>query len=48
MEVDALGENEDFSITITRAKFEELMMDLFRQCIPQVERVLTDSGVSKQ
>ena len=24
IEIDALGENEDFNITITRAKFEEL------------------------
>lgn len=30
IEVDALGENEDFNLTITRAKFEELCLDLFK------------------
>jgi len=32
---------------LTRAKFEELNMDLFRSCIPPVEKVLTDSKLSK-
>merc|ERR1712070_890162 len=32
---------------ITRAKFEELCMDLFRKCMPPVENVLKDSGVGK-
>ncbi|KAM3128402.1 hypothetical protein pb186bvf_019469, partial [Paramecium bursaria] len=47
IEVDALGENEDFSQTITRAKFEELCMPMFKECIPPVEQVLKDSGISK-
>lgn len=47
IEVDALGENEDFNCTITRAKFEELCMNQFKECIPPVEKVLKDSGISK-
>lgn len=30
IEVDALAESEDFSLTITRAKFEELCMSMFK------------------
>lgn len=37
VEIDALGDNEDFNCTLTRAKFEELCLDLFKQCIPPVE-----------
>ena len=47
IEVDALGENEDFNCTITRAKFEELCMNQFKECIPPVEKVLRDSGIAK-
>ena len=37
----------DFNCTVTRAKFEELCIDLFKQCIPPVEKVLTDAKISK-
>jgi molecular chaperone DnaK (HSP70) len=37
IEVDSLKGGEDFSYTMTRAKFEELNMDYFRKCIPPVE-----------
>ena len=47
IEVDALGENVDFNTTITRAKFEELCMPMFKECIPLVEKVLKDSGIAK-
>jgi len=47
IEVDALKGGEDFSISMTRAKFEELNMDYFRKCIAPVESVLKDSGMSK-
>lgn len=36
IEVDALAESEDFSLTITRAKFEELCMSQFKETIPPV------------
>ena len=47
IEVDSLKGGEDFATTMTRAKFEELNMDYFRKCIPPVESVLKDSGISK-
>jgi len=47
IECETLHEGEDFSCKISRAKFEELCMDLFRQCMPPVEAVLKDSGVGK-
>merc|ERR1711967_36205 len=43
----ALAEGEDYSTTITRAKFEELCMDLFKKCLPPVENALKDSGIGK-
>jgi L1 cell adhesion molecule like protein len=45
--VETLAEGFDFNISITRAKFEELCMDLFKKCLPPVENVLKDSGLSK-
>merc|ERR1712070_1197779 len=47
IECEALAEGEDFNINISRAKFEELCMDLFRQCMPPVENVLKDAELSK-
>jgi heat shock protein 1/8 len=37
----------DFNLVITRAKFEELCLPYFKECIPPVEKVLKDSGMSK-
>jgi heat shock 70kDa protein 1/2/6/8 len=47
IEVDSLFDGTDFMTKITRAKFEELCMDLFRSTIEPVERVLRDSKMSK-
>lgn len=47
VEVDSLAESEDFSSTITRAKFEELCLHYFKECIPPVEKVLKDANMSK-
>ena len=47
IEVDALFDGTDFNTKITRAKFEELCMDLFRSTIDPVERVIRDSKMSK-
>jgi L1 cell adhesion molecule like protein len=47
IEVDSLKGGEDFNISMTRAKFEELNMDYFRKCIAPVEAVLRDSGMAK-
>jgi heat shock protein 1/8 len=47
IEVDSLAESMDYNTVITRAKFEELCLSMFKQCIPPVESVLKDSGISK-
>ncbi|CAJ2671074.1 unnamed protein product [Trifolium pratense] len=47
IEVDALFEGIDFSSSITRAKFEEINMDLFNECMETVESCLNDSKMDK-
>jgi L1 cell adhesion molecule like protein len=47
VEIDALFEGIDFNSTITRAKFEEINISLFRQTMKPVEKVLMDSKISK-
>jgi heat shock 70kDa protein 1/2/6/8 len=47
IECETLFEGEDFNTNISRAKFEELCMDHFKQCMPPVENVLKDSGLGK-
>ena len=47
VEIDSLYEGMDFYSSITRARFEELNMDLFRKCVGPVEKVLSDSKMDK-
>ncbi|KAK9674614.1 ATPase with role in protein import into the ER [Basidiobolus ranarum] len=47
VEIEAFHAGEDFSETLTRAKFEELNNDLFKKTIKPVEQVLKDAGLSK-
>jgi len=47
IEIDSLFEGIDYSSTITRARFEELCGDLFRQTFEPVEKVIKDSKISK-
>ncbi|XP_021298179.1 heat shock 70 kDa protein 5 [Herrania umbratica] len=47
IEIDSLYEGIDFYSTITRARFEELNMDLFRKCMEPVEKCLSDSKIDK-
>ncbi|XP_026676009.1 heat shock 70 kDa protein cognate 2-like isoform X1 [Diaphorina citri] len=47
LEIDALHEGIDFYSKITRARFEELCMDLFRQTLAPVERALNDAKLDK-
>merc|ERR1712193_521066 len=44
---ETLAEGEDFSTSITRARFEELCLPLFRKCMPPVEQVLKDANSGK-
>ena len=47
VEVDALFDGVDFSETLTRARFEELNMDLFKKTMVPVKKVLEDAGLKK-
>lgn len=47
IEIDSLFEGIDFYTSITRARFEELCQDLFRQTMEPVERVLRDAKIDK-
>jgi L1 cell adhesion molecule like protein len=47
VEIDSLHNGVDFNSSITRARFEDLCSDLFQNTVKPVERVLTDSGLSK-
>ncbi|KAI4346720.1 hypothetical protein L6164_007592 [Bauhinia variegata] len=47
IEVDSLYEDIDFSSTITRARFEDLNMDLFRKCLETMKTCLSDAKIDK-
>ncbi|CAF1153796.1 unnamed protein product [Adineta ricciae] len=47
IELDALYEGIDFHTTITRAHFEELCADLFRELLTPVEKALRDAEMDK-
>jgi len=47
IEIDSLYEGIDFNSSITRARFEDLCGDYFRNTLIPVEKVLRDAGVSK-
>jgi len=48
VEIDSLYEGIDFYSNITRAKFEELCIDLFKSCLGPVEKVLRDGKIDKR
>ena len=48
VEVESLFEGEDFSETLTRAKFEELNMDLFRGTLKPVQKVKSCISLPEQ
>ena len=47
IEIDDLDEGFDFKDTLSRAKFEELNIDLFKKTMAPVEKVMEDSGFKK-
>ncbi|XP_070581942.1 endoplasmic reticulum chaperone BiP-like [Ptychodera flava] len=47
VEIESFYDGEDFSEVLTRAKFEELNMDLFRSTMKPVQKVMEDAGMSK-
>jgi heat shock protein 5 len=47
IEIESLLDGEDFSETLTRAKFEELNNDLFKKTLAPLTRVLKDADLEK-
>merc|ERR1711906_94884 len=47
IEIEGFFDGADLSETVTRAKFEELCMDLFKKTLGPVEKVLDDSSLKK-
>lgn len=47
IEVDSLLDGVDFTLSITRAKFEELCQDLVKRSMASVERVLSDAKIAR-
>jgi heat shock protein 5 len=48
VEIESLLNGEDFSETLTRAKFEELNHDLFKKTLKPLTNVLKDAGLEKK
>ena len=47
LEIDSFYDGIDYNTSVTRAKFESLCSDLFRKTFEPVEKVLSDSKISK-
>merc|ERR1711991_743770 len=48
IEIDSLFDGIDYSCSLSRARFEELCMDYFRNSMGPVEKCLRDSGIDKK
>ncbi|XP_014511307.1 probable mediator of RNA polymerase II transcription subunit 37c, partial [Vigna radiata var. radiata] len=48
IEVDGLSNGIDFCSSITRARFEQINMELFNQCMETVDRCLADAKMEKR
>lgn len=48
LEIDALLDGTDFYTSITRARFEELNQDLFKNTLEPVEKALRDAKMDKR
>ncbi|XP_071948065.1 endoplasmic reticulum chaperone BiP-like [Antedon mediterranea] len=48
VEIESFYDGEDFSEVLTRARFEELNMDLFKSTMKPVNQVVDDSGLAKK
>jgi heat shock protein 5 len=47
IEIESFFDGEDFSETLSRAKFEELNLELFKSTLKPVQQVLDDAGMKK-
>ncbi len=48
IEVDSLMDGQDFAITMTRAKFEQLCDSVFRRTVAPLDQLLRDAKLSKE
>lgn len=48
IECDALADDEDYFMKISRVKFEELCEDMFKKCIKPIEDVLAEAKITKK
>jgi len=48
IEIDSLFDGIDYTCTLSRARFEELCMDYFRNSLTPCEKCLRDSGLDKK
>lgn len=48
IEIDSLHNGLDFTLVITRSRFEELCMDLFKKCVNPIQQVLKDTKIKKE
>jgi heat shock protein 5 len=47
LQIESIHQGIDFSMPFTRAKFEEMNMDLFKKTLAPVKQVLADAGMQK-
>merc|ERR1719158_1500708 len=47
LDIESLHDGIDFSETLTRARFEELNLDLFKKTLKPVAKVMSDAGLKK-
>ena len=47
IQIDSFFDGKDYSETLTRARFEELNIDLFRNTLKPIQKVLEDAGLKK-
>ena len=48
VDIDMFYKGEDLKVRISRAKFEEINLELFKKCMIPVEQVLKDSNMKKK
>jgi len=48
IEIDSLFDGIDYNCSLSRARFEELCMDYFRNSMTPVEKCMKDSGIDKK
>ena len=48
IDIDNIIGEEDLNVVITREKFEELCIDLFKKCLPLLESVLKEAHLDKK